>query len=899
MYFRDCKLMAFGHFRDREIRDIDNALVVVLGPNEAGKSTFFQFLQTMLFGIYPTSPESHRYAPRDGTSLEGSADLVLGAGQTLSVTRRLTRTPQGRLQNGSDLEMDLRNKPVPAAEFVSHRVFDAIYALDLHDMTALKDRAWADVQDRLLAGFNLDFLRSARSVLDELDREANDLWRDDRRGRPLSKRLREERDEWVEKLAQSRERESELQTLNDEVRQHAEQLRLLRDEQVQLQAVMRHHDRIGPIAVRWSKIKGLMSASDNVESFSSIPENPVAILEEWHRRDEEYTKQIDDIAEEEDERELERGAAEDHDHLILTHADEIHAWSRRAGAHEANLANLRGVGIELCEIRYRMNVIVESLATPEGKMDLLRQIPTIEAEKLRSHVLRLEDAEEKLASARARDQHLATQLGSRKLIFPMLIVLAGIVVGAFGIMKLQSLMIAAGAAILVGGVIWLAMTISQQRLLRKSRIILGLDRLRQSCSEHREEVERLLAPLHVKEDQLETPGRDLVARLLQLYQLFERRSERTKRAGTIVNLLDTNRREIRQLLKSVDIPYDFDVLTTVSVLENRLEEAENRIQKSEDARQRLFKLRRDRERIRSDQQALQDQIAQIEAVLRKLGDGDKEEGAAKLEEMRRSKIMADHHMSLLDQDHPTWRDYVSDIDKLSDAELNSYTEAARMERDAKRDEILKKIDFESIRHARKRAQLQQLQKHRTVADVESEIALIDEKMSDARRRRDELVLLANVIRRADQQFRFRHQPDVIRIASGYLSKITAGRYVRLMLQDDSGDLMVFEQASQFPITVDESLSQGTRDQIYLSIRFALMDHLDENQERLPAFLDEVFVNWDQERRMLGYQILKDLAARRQVFVFTCHPWLAAEIQSVVEAQLIELANDTSTVKEDV
>jgi len=97
---------------------------------------------------------------------------------------------------------------------------------------------------------------------------------------------------------------------------------------------------------------------------------------------------------------------------------------------------------------------------------------------------------------------------------------------------------------------------------------------------------------------------------------------------------------------------------------------------------------------------------------------------------------------------------------------------------------------------------------------------------------------------------------------------------------------VFERGNKFPADVDDSLSQGTRDQIYLSIRFALMDHLDANQERLPAFLDEVFVNWDKERRMLGYEILKDLSERRQVFVFTCHPWLAEELQTVLTAQQI-------------
>lgn len=898
MYFRHCKLDAFGQFRDRGISDIGNELVVVLGPNEAGKSTFFHFLQTMLFGIYPTTPESHRYAPRDGRAMEGSASIVFGDGKEVEVSRRLARTPQARLKNGVDVDLDLRNKPIPAAEFVSSRVFDAIYALDLHDMTALKDSAWADVQDRLLAGFNLDFLRSALSVISELEQEANELWRDDRRGRPMAKRLREQRDEWVEKLVHSRDREAELQALSDEVRQSAETLRVLRDEQVKLQAEMRHSDRIGPIAVRWNKIKALIDEAGDVDAFTGVPDNPVAILDEWHRREDEYAKQIDDILVEEDSREKERGGATDHDHLIYAHAEEIHAWSRRAGGHEANLANLRGVGIELCEIRIRVNALADSLTTDETKAQLLEQIPDIEAEKLRSHVLRLEDSEEKLASARARDDQLAGQLTSKMFGMPVAVLVVAAVVGAYGRLKSMDLVIALGIAIAIAGVVWLASTLSKRRRIRKARTLLGIPRLEQSCVEHREEVVRHLEPLHIREDQLETPRREIVARLLQLYQLFERRRERTKRATTIVNLLDTNRRDIKQLLKAVDIPYDFDVLTTVSGLEKRMESAADRIQKAEEARQRLFKLRRDRERIRADQQALQDQIAQVEAVLRKLGDGDKTGGAVTLEEMRKAKVMADHLTSQLDLDHPNWRDFVADVENFSKEDLQQFGETARMERDARMDELLKQIDFEAIRHARKRTQLQQLQKHQTVADIESEIALIDEKMNETRRRRDELVLLANVIRRADQQFRFRHQPDVIRIASDYLSRITGGKYVRLMLQDDSGEMIVYEQGGQFPITVDQSLSQGTRDQIYLSIRFALMDHIDDNQERLPAFLDEVFVNWDKERRMSGYQILKDLAARRQVFVFTCHPWLAEEIKTVVQAQLIELG-ETADEASDV
>ena len=39
------------------------------------------------------------------------------------------------------------------------------------------------------------------------------------------------------------------------------------------------------------------------------------------------------------------------------------------------------------------------------------------------------------------------------------------------------------------------------------------------------------------------------------------------------------------------------------------------------------------------------------------------------------------------------------------------------------------------------------------------------------------------------------------------------------------------------------------------------------------FIDEIFVNWDAERRGRGLEALRELSEIRQVFVMTCHvPW---------------------------
>ena len=73
------------------------------------------------------------------------------------------------------------------------------------------------------------------------------------------------------------------------------------------------------------------------------------------------------------------------------------------------------------------------------------------------------------------------------------------------------------------------------------------------------------------------------------------------------------------------------------------------------------------------------------------------------------------------------------------------------------------------------------------------------------------------------------------------------------------------------------MSTGTLEQAYLALRFAIVDHLDRGGERLPLFVDEVFVNWDAERRAHGIEVLADLSTSRQIFVFTCHPEMAAEL----------------------
>ncbi|MDP2232392.1 MAG: hypothetical protein Q8K89_02060, partial [Actinomycetota bacterium] len=122
------------------------------------------------------------------------------------------------------------------------------------------------------------------------------------------------------------------------------------------------------------------------------------------------------------------------------------------------------------------------------------------------------------------------------------------------------------------------------------------------------------------------------------------------------------------------------------------------------------------------------------------------------------------------------------------------------------------------------------------------------------------------------------QPQVVRRASELFESITEGRYVSVSVPSDGGEFIVFDPDSR-PRPSSE-LSTGTAQQLYLALRIALIETLDEVGPGLPVLMDDVLVNFDPERKRGAAQAIRHLAAHRQVVLFTCHPETALLMQEV-------------------
>jgi uncharacterized protein YhaN len=116
------------------------------------------------------------------------------------------------------------------------------------------------------------------------------------------------------------------------------------------------------------------------------------------------------------------------------------------------------------------------------------------------------------------------------------------------------------------------------------------------------------------------------------------------------------------------------------------------------------------------------------------------------------------------------------------------------------------------------------------------------------------------------------QPDVIRAAESHFERITAGRYTRIVAPPGDASLRVETEGGEGRVT--DELSRGTAEQLYLALRFGLVEEFARHAEPLPVVMDDILVNFDAERATRAAAGIRDLSARHQVLYFTCHPWTA-------------------------
>lgn len=155
---------------------------------------------------------------------------------------------------------------------------------------------------------------------------------------------------------------------------------------------------------------------------------------------------------------------------------------------------------------------------------------------------------------------------------------------------------------------------------------------------------------------------------------------------------------------------------------------------------------------------------------------------------------------------------------------------------------------------------------RGLAEVEEEIEFYEDKKCFFKEKIKVADIASEKIIGISDSIKGDFMPLLRKSISENFSYLTGGHYKEVNI-DENMNISVVREDNKKNIDI-ESLSGGTLDQLYLSLRISLSNILSGNQN-IPIILDDSFVQYDSGRLKNSLQMLVKESERRQVILFTC------------------------------
>ena len=149
-----------------------------------------------------------------------------------------------------------------------------------------------------------------------------------------------------------------------------------------------------------------------------------------------------------------------------------------------------------------------------------------------------------------------------------------------------------------------------------------------------------------------------------------------------------------------------------------------------------------------------------------------------------------------------------------------------------------------------------------LSKIEERIEYLNEESEELKNKNDIIEIAKEYLNLSYKQMKENVTPTFSEELSNTIYKISNGKYKNVKITDN--DIVVeVENGKYIPIDL---LSTGTIDQLYFSLRMAILKEVSE--EELPIFLDEAFVFYDKNRLINTINYLsKNL--NKQIIIFSC------------------------------
>ncbi|MCP4648170.1 MAG: hypothetical protein GY852_10645 [bacterium] len=194
----------------------------------------------------------------------------------------------------------------------------------------------------------------------------------------------------------------------------------------------------------------------------------------------------------------------------------------------------------------------------------------------------------------------------------------------------------------------------------------------------------------------------------------------------------------------------------------------------------------------------------------------------------------------------------------------------------KRDNLLEEIGSE-------KRELESMDGNARAAQAALQSQSIIAEIRDSTEKYVRLRLASIILRREIERFREANQDPMIRRASELFSQLTLGLFSSLQTDFNERDnpVLLGVRSSGEKVHV-EGMSDGTRDQLFLSLRLAALEKYIQTNEPLPLIADDLLINFDDKRSEATLKVLGVLSEKTQIIFFTHHSRLVELAEKALE-----------------
>jgi uncharacterized protein YhaN len=179
------------------------------------------------------------------------------------------------------------------------------------------------------------------------------------------------------------------------------------------------------------------------------------------------------------------------------------------------------------------------------------------------------------------------------------------------------------------------------------------------------------------------------------------------------------------------------------------------------------------------------------------------------------------------------------------------------------------LNFKNTELGEKRSKIEQIEGESELAEKMTGLETERQRLADAYKEWMTGKIALKILTEVREKYEKEKQPVIIQNSGRYFKKITGERYERIHVALEKREITVFDsrEASK---TIDQ-LSRATREQLLVSLRLGFIEEYETNAEPLPVVVDDILVNFDPKRAQKTADILQEFGENRQVIIFSCHP----------------------------